>query len=300
MSKKILVIVGGGTKNLYPFVEAGQRLGVDVRTASFSQLESFSSDGFAMRIGNEDIASFDVIYIRLVGRRLEDASLLANYAKKKGIRLVDKIYQESLLMPLTLGKAIETQRLLAKGIPMPPTLFGKLSFVKEKGEEFLGFPFVIKSTSGKQGREVWLPKDREGLIELISELSKLEKKGKRFLAQKFIEAGQRNRIFVIGDRAVAGITRPTKWRRRFMEKVNGEYPEGKKETLNPLPEEDVKLAVAAASAVSLEVAGVDIVHDDNTGEMYVLEVNSAPRWEAVSKSVGISIEKEIIRYLIRL
>lgn len=298
--KRILIIAGGGTRHLEPFLEAGRRLGVSVRTASFSQVTCSSSDGFVVRVADLDIASFDVVYIRLVGRRLEDATLLANYAKKKGVRLVDRVYEDSLLMPLTLAKSVETQRLLAAGIPMPPTFFAKLSVIGERGERLLGFPFAIKSTSGKQGKEVWLPKDKEELNKLISELSELEEKGKRFLAQKFIKASQRNRLFVVGERAIAGITRPTKWRKRFVEKINGEYPEGKKESLNPLPKDDVELAIAAAKAVSLEIAGVDIVHDDETGEAYVLEVNSAPRWEAVSKNAGISVEEEIVRYLASL
>lgn len=295
--KKILVIAGGGTRHLEPFLEAGKRLGVSVSTASFSQLSCSSSDGFAVRVADLDIASFDVVYIRLVGRRLEDATVLANYAKKKGIRLVDRVYEDSLLMPLTLAKSVETQRLLAAGIPMPPTFFAKLSLIREKGGELLGFPFVIKSTSGKQGKEVWLPKTREELEKLISELSELEKKGKRFLAQKFIRASQRNRLFVVGERAIAGITRPTKWRKRFVEKINGEYPQGKKELLNPLPQKDVELATRAVRAVSLEIAGVDIIHEDKTGKIYVLEVNSAPRWEVVSKNAGISVEEEIVKYL---
>lgn len=300
MKKKILIIAGGGARHLEPFLEAGKRLGVPVRTASFSQLSCSFSDGFVVRVADLDIASFNVVYIRLVGRRLEDATLLANYAKRHGVRLVDRVYEDSLLMPLTLAKSVETQRLLAAGIPMPLTFFAKLSVIREKGEELLGFPFVIKSTSGKQGKEVWLPKTREELIKLIGELGELEKKGKRFLAQKFIRASQRNRLFVVGERIIAGITRPTKWRKRFIEKVNGEYPEGKKELLVPLPTDDVELALKAAKAVSLEIAGVDIIYEDKTGEAYVLEVNSAPRWEAVSKNAGISVEEEIVKYLASL
>lgn len=295
--KRILVIAGGGTRHLEPFLAAGKRLGVSVSTASFSQMSCSSSDGFVVRVSGEPVESFDVVYIRLVGRRLEDATVLANYAKAHGTRIVDRIYQDSLLMPLTLAKSVETQRLIEAGIPMSPTLFDRLSVLREKGDSFLGFPFVIKSTSGKQGKEVWLPKTREELDNLISELSEQEKKGKRFLAQKFIRASQRNRLFVVGERVIAGITRPTKWRKRFIEKVDGAYPEGKKELLAPLPKDDVELAIGAAKAVSLEIAGVDIIHEDKTGKPYVLEVNSAPRFEAVAKAAGINMEEEIVKYL---
>jgi ribosomal protein S6--L-glutamate ligase len=105
-------------------------------------------------------------------------------------------------------------------------------------------------------------------------------------------------VFVLGGKAIAAITRPTKWRKRFLNANEaGEYPEGEKMALHPIPKEDAQLAIKAAAAVGLDIAGVDIAQDDQTGRRYVWEVNAAPAWGAVAKDTGLNIEEEILKFL---
>lgn len=297
MAKKILIIVGGGIKHLAPLKKEGEALGLKVTLASFSDLEYKTSKDFTLKIKGEPVENFDVIYVRLVGKRFEDVSLLVNFAKEKGIKIVDKIYEKSHIIRLPIAKALEVKLLSRAGLPLPKTFFAKLLEIKQKAPELYGFPFVIKGTTGKQGHAVWSPRNKEELERLYEELKDKEKEGKRFLAQEFIKASQRNRVFVVGGVAIAGITRPTKWRKRFIKKVNGEFPAGIKEALNPISREDAKLAVSAAEALDIDIAGVDIFHEDATNKVYVLEVNSAPRWEAIAKDTGVNVEREILRFL---
>lgn len=308
--KKILIITGGSSKKLEPFREAIKKLGLDVTLASFSEIEFFSAERkgeFVLRLGERDVVDFNVIYIRLVGKRLEDASLLVEYSKQKGlpagrqgIRLVDKVYQDASFLPSTISKAMELKKLIEAGVRIPKTLFGGIEIIKAKGEELLGFPFVIKGTQGRKSREAWAPGTREELTQLTSELSHQEREGKRFFAQKFIEGAQRTRVLVVGSRVLGAITRPTKWRTRFLPKIDGQYPEPEKGQVKPVPKEDAEIALAAAKAVSLDIAGVDIIHNDATGRPYILEVNAAPRWEAFKKDTGINVEEEILKFLAKL
>ena len=298
MSKKILIIVGGGTKHLAPFAAEAQKLGLDVTLASFRNLEYSSEGPLQLKIKGQPVENFDVIYIRLVGKRFEDASLLVNYAREKGIKIVDKMYSKAQIIRLPLAKSLETKMLINAGVSMPKTYFGSLTKIKEEGPKLFGFPFVIKGTQGKQGHAVWSPRNPEELGELYKELKEKEKAGGRFLAQEFIEASQRNRVFVIGDSAVAAITRPTRWRKRFLAKVGGEFPTGKREALTPVPEEDARIALQATHALDVDIAGVDIIHEDSSGKAYVLEVNSAPRWESIAKDTGVNVEKEILKFLV--
>jgi len=297
-NEKILVIAGGGTRHLTAFVEEAEKLGVNLTAASFSDLEYLTNGAdFVLKVKNKDLASFDLIYIRLVGKRFEDVALLASYAKERGVRMVDKIYEKSEYIRLPLAKSLETKLLHKAGIPIPKTFFGNLSMIKKKGPKLFGFPFVVKGTVGKQGHAVWSPRNPEELEKLVQDLRDNERKGGRFIAQPFIEASQRVRVLVVGEKALAAITRPTRWRRRFIKKVNGEYPEGKREGLTPVPKKEAELAVSAARALSIDIGGVDILHEDATGKAYVLEVNSAPRWEAIKKDTGVNVEGEIIRFL---
>lgn len=107
-------------------------------------------------------------------------------------------------------------------------------------------------------------------------------------------------MFVIGKQALAAITRPTRWRKRFTNKINGKYPEGKRGALYPIPKKQADLAVKAANALGIEIAGVDILIDDRSDKLFVLEVNSAPRWEAIRTDTGINVEREVLKYLIQL
>lgn len=296
-NKKILVIVGGPERKIGGFSAAGKKLDLEVTTASFSDIEFLSNGEFVLKVKGHDIAEFDVLYIRMVGKRLEEATLVANYAKEKGVRIADRLYGESLLLPMSLGKAVETKLLIQGGIPIPKTFFGSLKKIQEVAPRMFGFPFVLKSTTGKKARDVWSPKNHEELEELVRTLKTREREGTRFFAQEFIAGSQRMRVFVLGGRAIAAITRPTKWRKRFLEKAGGEYPEGEKRSIDPIPKEDAELAIAASSAVGLDISGVDILHDDKTRKPYVLEVNSAPAWEAVRRDTGLAVEEEILKFL---
>jgi RimK family alpha-L-glutamate ligase len=295
--KKILIIAGGGIKHLEAFKREGNKLGLEVEIASFSDLSYKTEGELKLTLKDKSVDSFDVIYIRLVGKRFEDVSLLVNFAKEKRIRIVDKIYEKSHIIRLPIAKALETKLLFQAGLPLPKTIFARLSKIKENSPKVFGFPFVIKETTAKQGHGVWSPRNQEELEKIYLELKTKEKEGKRFLAQEFIKASQRNRVFVVGDKAIAGITRPTRWRRRFIQKVNGEFPEGKREALVPVPPPDGQLAVKAAKALDVDIAGVDIIHEDSSGKPYVLEVNSAPRWASIAKDTGINVEREILKFL---
>ncbi|CAN5348959.1 RimK family alpha-L-glutamate ligase [soil metagenome] len=296
---KILVIVGGKKRKLNDFKEAAKNLDVDVKLASLSELNYASSSPYKLKIGASDVADFKLIYIRVVGSHLEDATLLANYAKEKGIKVVDSLYEEAHLMPSSLGKSIETAKLIKAGISMPKTFFGSLTNIVSKAKEEFGFPFVVKSTTGKKAREVWSPNSEEELIELLINLKKLEKNNHmRFFAQEFIAGSQRTRVFVIGENAVAAVTRPTKWRRRFIDKVNGEVPVGEKKAIVPVPAKDAEVALSAAKVLGLDIAGVDILHKDNSDELFVLEANAAPSWKLIKKDTDIKVEEEILKFLL--
>ncbi len=291
--KNILVIVGGNKAKLEPFLVAGKNLSVTVTIASFSEL-NFRSDteDFILNVGNIDVKTFDAIYIRMVGKRVEDATLLANYAQKHKIAIYDTLYGNSLLLPSSLAKTIELTKLISGKIPLPKTFFGSVNQIELEAESILGFPYVIKSTTGKKSREVWSPETKDKLSELLARLRVKEKTGMRFFAQELITASERIRVFVLGGKALAAIVRPTKWRKRF-----GEI-EGRHGALSPIPDVDRDLAESATAAAGLEIAGVDIIHDDKTGRAYILEVNAAPSWKALAKDTGLFIEEEILKFIV--
>jgi len=301
---KILIIVGGGTKLLDPFSVAAKKISLDLVTAGFSDLSYESKKGKTVELKVKDIpvSDFDVIYIRLVGKRQEECALLVEYANQKGIKVVDSAFQKNLSLKIPYPKAVETKILTDKGVNMPKTYFGSLENIFKNAPKIFGYPFVIKGTTGKQGHAVWSPRNSYELEELKQVLFDVREKktDMKFIAQEFIEASQRSRVFVVGGKALTAITRPTRWRKRFLDKVEGVYPQGERKLLDPIPKEDLEIAQKAANALFIDVAGVDVVTEDITGERYILEVNSAPRWESVKKDTGLNVEEEILKYLMSL
>lgn len=289
MANKILILVGGGTKHLEPFKKAGDKLGVEVIIGSFGQLH-YTLDGEKPRVkcGTRDIADFDVVYFRLVGKRAEDAALVVQYAKDHNIRVVDQVYERGYSY-LPLKKSLEMALLVEKGIPLPKTFFGTLKQIKEKAREVLGFPLVIKGSYGKQGHAVWLVKNPVELAQRCAELTQIENEGKRFFAQEFIKITERTRVFVVGERVIGSITMPTKWR-KYVESLGTSLS-------TSMSESEQMLAVKAAKALGIDVGGVDLIRDNETQKIYVLEVNSAPRWSRFKEETGIAVEEEIVKYL---
>lgn len=289
---KILIFTGGPVRKLDAFIEASKELPVDLTAASFSDINYTSLlGGYKLFVGEKDIADFDIIYFRVVGKRLEDATLVANYARDHGVRIVDRLYQDSLLVPSSISKAMETAKTIKANVPMPKTIFGSLEHLRRVAPEKLGFPFVIKSTTGKKAREVWSPNSESELAELVKTLSVMERSGARFFAQEFVRASQRYRAFVLGGEVVAVLTQPTKWRRRFSDKAEGE------KGLVEATSEMKVLAVEAANAVGLDISGVDILKVDETGELLIIEANAAPSWNLVKKYTDMNVEKEILVWL---
>lgn len=265
-NKKILILTSGKASKLNDFPDE------NITKASFGDIWFLAGES-DLKIGDTPLSAFDAIYFRMVGRSLEAATLVVRYAAEKGIKIVDRIYEKSLLLPLSLGKSIEIRKLAEAKIKMPKTVFNNF--------EILPFPFVVKSTTGQRGREVWKVENKEQLDELKMKFEK----GKFYFAQEFIPGAKRIRVLVVGNKVLGAIVRQTKWNR-----------DETKETLNPVPDDVRKLALDAARASGLDICGVDILVNEK-GEMFVIEANAAPSWKLINKYCGVKVEDEIIKFI---
>ena len=64
-----------------------------------------------------------------------------------------------------------------------------------------------------------------------------------------------------------------------------------------LPERLKEIACNAAAAVGCHWCGVDIMIDSKTKKPYILEVNSSPGTEGISKAIGVPIVAKVIEYI---
>jgi len=266
---QILILTSGNVNKIEDFKKFD-----GVTVGSFSNI-NYSSDSDDLKFMENSLKNYNLIYFRMVGKSLEIATLVANFAIKNNIKLVDELYSNTLLMPMTLAKSIEMRKLYESGIRIPKTVFGDFSKLE--------FPYIVKSTSGQKAREVWMVKNQEELDALKS--TKYEK-GKFYFAQALVPNAERIRVLVVGDKAVGAIKRHTKWNKSHV-----------KETLDPIPEDVAKLALDAARAVGLNISGIDILVNCETKEMFIIEANAAPAWKLINKYCSVSVENEIVKYL---
>lgn len=165
---------------------------------------------------------------------------------------------------------------------------GLENLIKEAGET-LGFPMIIKEEFGSFGKQVYLADNPESAKKTVRDLGY-----KGFIIQEFISEsrGRDLRINVVGSSAVTAVIRqnPNDFRSNI---ENGGFA---KKT--EITKEQEKLAVAAARALGLDFAGVDILFSEN-GTDLVCEVNSNPHFKGAFNCTGINLGDGIIEYILK-
>ena len=182
------------------------------------------------------------------------------------------------------------QILSRSGIGLPTTSYAHSTKMTEKLIEMVGgAPCVIKLIEGTQGKGVILaetPKAAESVIDGLRQMKA------HFLVQEFIKEsnGCDIRAFIIGDKVVASMMRKAK---------EGEFRSNLHRGGSAIPveisKEEATMALNAARALGLNVAGVDLLRSSR-GPL-VLEVNSSPGLQGIEASTGLDIAGMIIDYI---
>jgi ribosomal protein S6--L-glutamate ligase len=184
-------------------------------------------------------------------------------------------------------KLFSLQLLLQSGIDIPTTGFANSpldtnDLIKMVG----GSPLIVKLLEGTQGKGVVLAETKKAAESVINAFKSLNA---NILVQEFIKeaSGKDLRLFVVDGKVVATIQR---------EAMPGEFRAnihlgGTATVIKPTPEEK-KIAIRAAKAMDLKVAGVDIIRSSK-GPL-LLEVNSSPGLEGIENATNKDIAGEMI------
>ncbi len=199
----------------------------------------------------------------------------------------------SVAIACSRDKFRASQMLSRQGLPLPATVLVR------RREEILraidsvgGVPVVIKLLEGTQGAGVVLARDRataQALIELMHTAKQ------NILVQKFVEEASSSdiRALVVEDRVVASMRRRANNKLEFRSNIH----QGGIAEPYDIDETTAGLAVAAARAFGLDIAGVDLI-ESNDGPL-ILEVNSSPGLEAIERVSGEDIASAMIACLER-
>jgi ribosomal protein S6--L-glutamate ligase len=182
------------------------------------------------------------------------------------------------------------QILSRSGIGLPVTSYAHSTKMTEKIVQMVGnAPCVIKLIEGTQGKGVILADTKKAAESVIDGFRQMKA---HFLVQEFIKEsnGQDIRAFVIGDRVVASMMRTAK-----AGEFRSNLHRGGTAKLVEISPEEAAMAVNAAKALGLNVAGVDLLRSSR-GPL-VLEVNSSPGLQGIETSTGLDIASMIIEHI---
>lgn len=189
-------------------------------------------------------------------------------------------------------KLYSLQLLLNNGLDIPITGFANSpldtnDLIKMVG----GSPLIVKLLEGTQGKGVVLAETKKAAESVINAFKSLNA---NILVQEFIKEanGKDLRCFVIDGKVVAAMQR---------EAPPGEFRAnihlGGTGSVVKITREEKRLAIKAAKAMGLDVAGVDMIRSSK-GPL-LLEVNSSPGLEGIEGATGKDIARDMIKAIER-
>ncbi|AWK05309.1 30S ribosomal protein S6--L-glutamate ligase [Flavobacterium crocinum] len=185
-------------------------------------------------------------------------------------------------------KLYSLQLLLNSGIDIPTTGFANSPLDTDNLIKMVGgSPLIVKLLEGTQGKGVVLAETKKAAESVINAFKSLNA---NILVQEFIKEanGKDIRCFVIDGKVVAAIQR---------EAMPGEFRAnihlGGTASVIKVTAEEKKIAIKAAKAMDLKVAGVDIIRSSK-GPL-LLEVNSSPGLEGIEGATNKDVAGEMIR-----
>ena len=275
--QKILLLVSRPKENLDNMSWHGLRDALrsrlegraQVEISALSQLSFVIQDREAAIIDTTqgyELADFDLVVFRIIGKRIDEAIAVAAYCRKMGISYVDEYVSD--VGNTKLGCAFVRWE---HDLPVPDVMFGPSDAMISLLTRFdFQPPFIVKEDTGRKGRNNFLVHSREAVADTMNARPEVT-----FIVQKFIPNDGDYRLVTFNGQVRLAILR----KGAEDSHLNNISQQGTA-TLVPLAELDpaiAKLAIQAAALDKLQIAGVDVIVDKRTKTPYILEVNRAPQ-----------------------
>ncbi|MFH2091573.1 MAG: RimK family alpha-L-glutamate ligase [Pseudomonadota bacterium] len=276
--------------NFHPnlrFAQAAKERGHEIILINpYKMLSTLNNDEFGFSV-SKMVKIPDIILPRQ-GSPMGDYGLcLMRQFEQMGIALVNGLEG----VTIARNQYITLQALAASRIPVPSSCFitEKINF--SEAIDFLGgYPVVVKQVDGMGGEGV-IKVDR--LEQAFPFLDRQLKEKKGIIVQTFIppEGRMDIRLLVVGKKVV-GTMKLEPGKHDFRANI---HQNGQAEAIEPSPLW-IDLAVNAATACCLEIAGVDMIVEKN-GLPKILEVNYSPGFKGLEAATGLDIAGKIIEYV---
>ena len=263
-------------------------------------LDFFDPRDIAISVSTENLKAtpLDMLDRILVRRTLEAQSAIASISsvvQRKGMVMLEPPLH---YLSIASGKATAiVQRW--KHVPVPNTwCIWKREQIDTISDQLI-FPVICKPNLGRQGQGIRVATNSEELL-CIFEYHRQRDPAEPFLIQDLVSVEREYRILVLGGRVIGvylkGPSRE-KWIRNAA--LGATFHSVSRDDVGTRELLDISnLAVEASKISRVVFAGVDVIVDPR-GQMYVLECNRSPKFEAAQRaSPQIDIARTIIEFLV--
>jgi RimK family alpha-L-glutamate ligase len=207
------------------------------------------------------------------------------------------VYNDARAIERSVDKSMTSVLLHAAAIPTPPTWAIESTVEAQRvvmREGAAGHALVLKPLFGSQGKGLQRIGAVDGVHHALPPLD-APYSGVAYL-QRFVPPTERPgfdwRVLVVGGRAVTAM-------RRISEHWVHNVAQGARCVATPLEAPLARLAEAAARALDLDYAGVDIVPSADAAQpLQVIEVNGIAAWAGLQRVTGFNIARLLVADLL--
>lgn len=236
----------------------------------------------------EDLQKYDVIIPRIASHMTKYGTAIVRQLEMQGVYTLSS----SIAINRSRDKLRSMQLLAKAGVDIPKTVFSRNSTdIVDLIDKLGGTPVIIKLAKGTHGNGVVLAESKKAAKSVLQAFYLSNYDGTNVLLQEYIKesAGTDIRAFVVGGRVVASMKRQS-----LDDDFRSNLHKGGEGTAIKLTNEERKMAVRAAKAMGLNIAGVDLMRSSR-GPL-ILEVNASPGF-GIEKVTGRDVATPIIEYI---
>ena len=233
------------------------------------------------------VSGYDVILPRISNNMTRYGCAIVRQFEMQGVWSVSS----SIAITRARDKLRAAQILAKAGIDTPKTLVSRNTADIDDLLEQIGLPVIIKLASGTHGNGVVLADTKKAAKSALQAFYLYNEDGTNILLQEYIKesAGTDIRAFVVGSRVVASMKRQS-----LDDDFRSNLHKGGEGAAIKLTDAEKKVAINAAKAMGLHVAGVDFMRSSR-GPL-VLEVNASPGF-GIEKVTSRNVAAKIIEYI---
>jgi ribosomal protein S6--L-glutamate ligase len=239
----------------------------------------------ALYVGGDRIARFDVIIPRIGASITSYGLAVVRQFELMGVPVLN----EAVSIAKSRDKLRALQLLARQRIDVPTTVCARNPAGLDAALELVrGCPAIVKLQQGTQGIGTMIadtPQSAHALLETFWAM------GQDIVLQEYVKEakGRDVRIIVVGGKVVASMKRIAK-KGEFRANLH----RGARGQAVTIPPQYRAVAIRAAQAMGLEVAGVDMLEGKRGPR--VLEINSSPGLEGVERTTGVDVAGAIVRH----